>query len=193
MIDSLYQAPTPEELEILDRFIPRNREGLRIYKDTNNPSGIIKQFEVHAVCYLINEDGHLGIMFCDNHGNGYNTIFGLMLARFNDDNKNISIDYETNKISLSDACGNVIIQSDIDPKLLVRLSETNIKIEEVCPELTNPEAIRKIINSDGLKSILDKHMPVVSMEAKEISAAPSKLDSTGGNVDSTVDFKPDGK
>ena len=39
------------------------------------PSGIIKQFEIHAVLYVVNDDGHIGMMFCDDHGNSYNNIF----------------------------------------------------------------------------------------------------------------------
>ena len=171
MIGRLEQIPTAEEVTVFDSFIPKNEEGLRIYKDINNPSGIIKQFEIHAVCYVVNEDGHLGLMFCDDHGNSYDTIFGLMLSKFKNFEKNISIDYTTNKISLYDICGNLIIRSDIDPELVVRIANTNLKLEQIHPELMDPEAINKILNSNIVKNSIIKHMTSSSkgMEVKTVS------------------------
>ena len=187
------QIANNKEVMAISKIIPFDANRNLSIPEDSYPFGLIRQVELNALCCIVNEGGTVKLKFYDTNGKLHDSIFSLIIASINNNNRKIDIEYENKKISLVDSVGNVVIQSDIDPKLLVRLSETNLKIEEVCPELTNPEAIGKIINSDGLKSILDKHMPVVSMEAKDISAAPIKLASTGGNVDASVGFKPDGK
>jgi hypothetical protein len=114
-----------------------------------------------------------------------------MLSKFKNSEKNISIDYITNKISLSGICGNLTIQSDIDPELVVRIANTNLKLEQIHPDLMDPEAINKILNSDSVKNSIIKHMipSTKVMEVKNISTKPSNLDSSGGNIDVGVTFK----
>lgn len=114
--------------------------------------------------------------FYDKNGNIHNNVFQSILSDLTtksdeiipttpvseqctdvelNGGKSIKIDYENNKIYLMDKSDNIILESELHPKLTSKVS-TVIDIEAVDPRLKDPDFIDQIMTSERIKESINK-------------------------------------
>jgi hypothetical protein len=112
--------------------------------------------------------------FYDNNGKTHSTMFHAIISNLStrsnkvevvlatepsdvklESGKTIKIDYDNNKILLMDNSDQVILESELHPRLGLGVFITN-NIDAIDPKLNDPDFIDKIINSDRIKESIKR-------------------------------------